>query len=149
MEPVLRLQEGSISKVNVLVDTSVWSLALRRDTPPDIKETQILARCLGRQDVLFTTGIILQELLQGFRGPKQRERLIEHFSSLPLIVPDLSDYIAAATLQTTCRGKGIQIGTIDALLAQLAIGHDLEFLTTDHDFSLMARHVPLRILTDR
>ena len=73
--------------MNVLVDTSVWSLALRRDTPPNIKETQILARCLERQDILFSTGIIVQELLQGFRGPKQR--LIEHFSSLPLIVPDL------------------------------------------------------------
>jgi predicted nucleic acid-binding protein len=65
-----------------------------------------------------------------------------------LIVPDLSDHIEAATLQTTCRRKGIQIGTIDALLAQLAIGHDLEFLTTDHDFTLIAGHVPLRILTE-
>ena len=134
--------------MNVLVDTSVWSLALRRDVPPDIRETQILARCLERQDILFSTGIIVQELLQGFRGPKQRERLIEHFSSLPLIVPDLADHIEAASLQTTCRRKGIQIGTIDALLAQLAIGHDLEFLTADHDFTSMARHVPLRILTE-
>lgn len=134
--------------MNVLVDTSVWSLALRRDIPPNVKETQILARCLECQDVLFSTGIIVQELLQGFRGPKQRERLIEHFSTLPLIVPDLTDHIQAATLQTTCRRKGIQITTIDALLAQLAIAHDLEFLTTDRDFTLMARHVPLRILTD-
>ena len=110
--------------MNVLVDTSVWSLAFRRDAPPNIAEIRILARCIESQDILFSTGIIVQELLQGFRGPKQRERLIEHFSSLPLI----------------------QIGTIDALLAQLAIGHDLEFLTTDKDFILMAHHVPLRIL---
>ena len=52
--------------MNVLVDTSVWSLALRRDAPPDIKETQLLAQCLQRRDVLFSTGIIVQELLQGF-----------------------------------------------------------------------------------
>jgi predicted nucleic acid-binding protein len=134
--------------VNVLVDTSVWSLAFRRDVPPDINETEILTRCLERQDILFSTGIIVQELLQGFRGPRQRERLIEHFSSLPLIVPDLSDHIGAAALQTTCRRKGIQVGTIDALLAQIAIAHDLEFLTADHDFALLARHVPLRILTN-
>jgi len=63
-------------------------------------------------------------------------------------VPDLTDHIEAATLQTTCRRKGIQITTIDALLAQLAIGHDLDFLTTDRDFTLMARHVSLRILTE-
>ena len=134
--------------MNVLVDTSVWSLAFRRDTAPDTSEIKSLARCLERQDILFTTGIILQELLQGFKGPKQRERLIEHFSALPLIVPDLTDYIAAAELQTTCRQKGVQIGTIDALLAQLAIGHDLDLLTSDRDFTLISRHLPLRILTE-
>ena len=134
--------------MNVLVDTSVWSLAFRRDTPPDTPEMKTLTRCLERQDILFTTGVILQELLQGFRGPKQRERLIEHFSTLPLIVPDLTDHIAAAELQTTCRQKGVQTGTIDALLAHLAIGHDLELLTTDRDFVLMSRHVALRILTE-
>jgi predicted nucleic acid-binding protein len=134
--------------VNVLVDTSVWPLAFRRDTPPDAPEMKTLTRCLERQDILFTTGVILQELLQGFRGPKQRERLIEHFSALPLIIPDLTDHVAAAELQTTCRQKGVQIGTIDALLAQLAIGHDLVFLTSDRDFSLISRHLPLRILTE-
>jgi predicted nucleic acid-binding protein len=135
--------------VNVLVDTSVWSLALRRDAPPDIKETKLLTRCLQRQDVLFTTGIIVQEILQGFRGPKQRDRILQHFSNLPLIVPDLTDHINAASLQGTCRRYGVQIGTIDALLAQLAIAHNLELLTADNDFFLMARHVPLRLLMDR
>jgi len=134
--------------VNVLVDTSVWSLAFRRDTPPDTPEMKTLLRCLERQDILFTTGIILQELLQGFRGPKQRERLIEQFFNLPLIVPDLTDHIAAAELQTTCRQKGVQVGTIDALLAQLAMANKLELLTSDRDFTLISRHLPLRILTE-
>jgi len=44
--------------------------------------------------------------------------------------------------------KGIQIGTIDALLAQLAIAHELEFLTADRDFNLMARRAPLRLLSE-
>jgi predicted nucleic acid-binding protein len=134
--------------VNVLVDTSVWSLALRRDSPPDIKETRILERCIERKDALFSTGIIIQELLQGFRGPKQHDRLIDHLGGLPLIVPELIDHIEAASLQITCRRKGIQIGTIDALLAQLAISYDLELLTTDQDFTMIARYAPLRILTE-
>ena len=134
--------------MNVLVDTSVWSLALRRDSPPDIKETRILERCIERKDALFSTGIIVQELLQGFRGPKQHDRLIDHLGGLPLIVPELIDHIEAASLQITCRRKGIQIGTIDALLAQLAISYDLELLTTDQDFTMIARYAPLRILTD-
>ena len=88
----------------------------------------------------------MQELLQGLRGPKQRERLIERLSSIPAIVPDLSDHIEAASLQRTCRQKGIQIQTGDALLAQLAIGHDLDFLTNDRDFQMIGRHFPIRLL---
>ena len=63
--------------MNVLVHTSVWSLVLCRDSPTHIKETQILSRCLQRKDALFSTGIIVQELLQGFRGPKQRDHIVE------------------------------------------------------------------------
>lgn len=116
--------------------------------PPDVKEVAILTRCLHRQDTLYATGLIVQELLQGFRGPKQRDRILEYFSSLPLIEPDLADHIEAAALQVMCRRKGVQIGTIDALLAQLAISHNLEFLTAGHDFMLMAQHTPLRVLTE-
>jgi len=134
--------------VNVLVDTSVWSLALRRDAPPDIKQTRILARCIERKDALLSTGIIIQELLQGFRGPRQQDRIIEHLGTLPLIVPELADHVNAASLQITCRRKGIQIGTIDALLAQLAISHDLDLLTADQDFDRIAQYAPLRILTE-
>ena len=131
--------------MNILVDTGVWSLALRRDTPGgDAAAT--LKQCIDRGELLFTTGIIVQELLQGLRGPKQRERLVNRLSSFPVIVPDLSDHIEAAALQRTCRRKGIQIHTVDALLAQLAIGHDLGFLTKDRDFELIARHIPLRLL---
>ena len=134
--------------MNILVDTSVWSLALRRDITPDIPEVHLLSRCLQRQDTLFTTGLIVQELLQGFHGPKHRERIIEHFSSFHVIVPDLQDHIGAAALRATCRRRGIQVGTIDVLIAQLAIGRDLELLTTDHDYVHMARHAPLRILSE-
>lgn len=93
-------------------------------------------------------GIIIQELLQGFRGPKQRDRIVDHLGSLPLIVPELVDHINAASLQITCRRKGLQIGTIDALLAQVAISHDLDLLTTDQDFFLIAQYAPLRLLTE-
>ena len=68
--------------MNILVDTSVWSLALRRDAP-DGEVVAILKQCIERGDLLFTTGIIVQELLQGLRGPKQRERLIDRLSSIP------------------------------------------------------------------
>ena len=94
---------------------------------------------------VFTTGLVLQELLQGFDGPKARDSLIERFGALPLLVPDRADHIEAAELRNACRRNGMQVGTIDALLAQLCLRHELVMLTTDRDFVLMARHVDLRL----
>jgi predicted nucleic acid-binding protein len=51
----------------------------------------------------------------------------------------------AADLRNRCRRAGIQIGTIDALIAQLCIRHDLTLLTTDNDFAAVAKQSPLRV----
>ena len=96
-------------------------------------------------DVVVTTGLVLQELLQGFSGAKANAQIIERFAALPLIEPDREDYIAAAGLRNTCRRAGLQVGTIDAVLAQLCIRHDLVMLSTDNDFKLAARHCALRV----
>jgi predicted nucleic acid-binding protein len=131
--------------VSLFVDTSVWSLAMRRDTPGDSAEIKALALALERGDPIVTTGLVLQELLQGFSGPKSRELIIERFSALPLLAPDREDHIAAAELRNTCRGNGIQIGTIDALLAQLCIRYTLTLLTTDPGFIGVARLAPIKL----
>ncbi len=131
--------------MNILVDTSVWSLALRRDIPSSRLEISLLSKALEDGDAVFTTGLILQELLQGFQGPKQRDSILKNFSVLPVVMPELEDHIRAADLRNKCRRLGIQIGTIDALLAQLCIRFDLLMLTVDGDFQNIARHFPLRL----
>jgi predicted nucleic acid-binding protein len=133
--------------VNLFVDTSVWSLAWRRDAPAPVPEVRLLAAALEGDDTLFTTGLILQELLQGFRGPRAKEWIIGRLSALPFIVPDRDDHVRAAELRNLCRRKGVQIGTIDALLAQLCIHHGLKMLTTDADFRRVAKHAPLALAT--
>jgi predicted nucleic acid-binding protein len=129
----------------LLVDTSVWSLALRRDVVGPQPEVRHLEQALLGAQAVVTTGLVLQELLQGFSGPKAREQIIDRFSSFPLVQPDRQDHVDAAALRTTCRRAGVQIGTIDALLAQLCIRHTLTLLTTDQDFTHVARHCRLRI----
>jgi predicted nucleic acid-binding protein len=133
--------------VSLFVDTSVWSLALRRDQPAHGDEVAMLIRALETGEALFTAGLVLQEILQGFAGPKSRDQIIERFSALPLIVPDRDDHIRAAELRNQCRRKGVQIGTIDALLAQLCLHHDLTMLTADEDFRHVAKHSTLRVWT--
>ena len=131
--------------MSLFVDTSVWSLAFRRDTPSKAPETGELIRAIEAGEMLFTTGLVLQELLQGFSGPRARNALLEQLSALPLLVPDRRDHIDAAELRNRCRRAGIQVGTIDALLAQLCIRHDLTLLAADKDFRHMARHCALKL----
>ncbi len=131
--------------MSLFVDTSVWSLALRRDQAGGAPEVDALRVALEGGDAVITTGLILQELLQGFSGPRDRKQIIERFSALPLLVPDRQDHVEAAELRNRCRRAGVQLGTIDALLAQICIRHELTMLTTDRDFGLAASHCPLSV----
>ena len=125
------------------MDTSVWSLALRRDDPAAAPEVAALGQALEQGDLVFTTGLVLQELLQGFQGPKARDAIIQRFASLPFLVPERSDYIEAAALRNECGRGGVQVGTIDALFAGLCLSKDLTILTTDRDFHRIADVLPL------
>ena len=131
--------------MNLLVDTSVWSFALRRDPPANEPSVRFLAQAIGDGESIFTTGLILQELLQGFAGPRAYDLIVEKFAALPLLVPERRDHIEAAALRNACRRQGVQAGTIDCLLAQLVIRHRLTLVTTDRDFEHIARVQPFDI----
>ena len=131
--------------MNLLVDTSVWSLALRRDAPPPTSTVLYLRQALEGLATVLPTGIVLQELLQGVRGSKGREVIVARFATRPFVVPDREDHIDAAATHTACRRKGLQVVTIDVLLVQLCLRHDLTLLTADRDFAAIAEVVPLTI----
>lgn len=131
--------------MSLFVDTSVWSLAFRRDAPPASAPVLALVRALEAGEAVLTTGLVLQELLQGFSGPKDRRAILDRFAALPLLVPDRQDHVEAAELRNHCRRRGVQIGTIDALLARVCIRNELTMLTTDEDFRRVARLSALRL----
>lgn len=130
--------------MSVLVDTSVWSMALRRDRPPPTREIDALEAAVERGDVCLL-GVILQEVLQGFPHVDRARRLVEHLSPFPLLSMDRADYIYAAEIRNRCRAKGLAISTIDAQIAASAISHRCALLTVDRDFLGLARHFPLRL----
>ena len=78
--------------MTLLVDTSVWSLALRRDQDAAVPQVKALRDALEGDELIVTTGLVLQELLQGFAGPRARKAIIERFASLPLLGPDRQDH---------------------------------------------------------
>lgn len=131
------------------MDTSVWSLAFRRDVPSPAPEARALVQAIEGGETILTTGMVLQELLQGFSGAKARSQILDRFSALAMLWPDRDDHIEAADLRNRCRRAGVQIGTIDALLAELCIRHDLTMLTSDDDFRSIAGHSTLKVWDGR
>ena len=133
--------------MNLVIDTSVWSLVLRR---PRIDETHPLVRALlvhiEANDTIFLIGSILQELLDGLRDKKDFDRLVNLLEPFPPLSLERDTYVAAAELRQRCRSRGIQVGPIDCLIAAACIQHGCPLLTADLDFSQIARHSDLVVL---
>src|SRR5689334_22145568 len=104
-----------------------------------------LDQTLAQEELVYTTGLVLQELLQGFHGPRDRQAILDRFEELPFIDPEREDYIGAVEIRNICRRHGVQIRTVDALIARLCIIHQLTLLTADNGFTYLARHAPLRL----
>lgn len=134
--------------MNLVVDTSVWSLVLRR---PRVDESHPLVRAfrahVHANDGLFLIGNILQELLDGLRNKKDVDRLRGLLEPFPLLPLERETYVAAAKLRQHCQSKGIQVGPIDCLIASACIEHGFPLLTNDRDFGHIARHADLVVLT--
>lgn len=141
-----RLQERAFEKLSLLVDTSVWSLAFRSDgASAGVAQVETLVDAIDGGVEIYSTGVILQELLQGFSKPQSQKAILKRFSSIPMLIPDTADHAGAASIRIKCRSKGIQIGTIDALIAQLALRYNLGLLSTDKDFVHMQKVLDLNL----
>ena len=129
--------------MKVLVDTPIWSLALRRrsrsHTTPATSE---LASLIDDGRVAMI-GPIRQELLSGLKERAQFDRLREHlraFSDSPMT---MEDYEEAASFYNLCRTKGIQGSNTDFLICAVAARNDFTIFTTDEDFVHFAKILPI------
>ena len=130
--------------MRVLVDTSVWFLALRMGTSKEhdvVKELHDLIRDVRVQII----GPIRQELLSGIKSQKQFETLKSYLSAFPDLPLETSDYEKAAEFFNICRKNGIQGSNTDFLICSVAYHRDLEVFTTDHDFVNFQQHIPVKL----
>lgn len=133
--------------VNLVVDTSVWSLILRRpQVEVDNPFVQAFHRHLAADNGLFLIGNILQELLDGLRSHSQFQRLLRSLEPFPLLVPNRTTYSEAARLRTMFRGKGVQASPIDCLIAAVCIEQGFPLLTADRDFLRISHDSELTVL---
>ena len=132
--------------MKVVVDTSVWSLALRRQSPSRNVYTDKLTALLKQGRPIVLLGVVLQEILQGIRDPADFEKVRQHLDVFPLLALTRDDYVAAAELRNSCRAQGVRASTMDFQIAAACIRNDCALLTADQDFEHMARFCTLQLL---
>jgi len=144
----IRLQEAAAAVVNVLVDTSVWSLALRRAKRVDDTAPRELAELISEGRVVLL-GPVRQELLSGIKAQDQFEKLRLTLRAFPDEPIHASDHESAAKACNDCRAKGIAVSSVDILICAVALSRRWSILTTDPDFKTYSEVLPLNLHSSR
>jgi predicted nucleic acid-binding protein len=131
--------------MRVLVDTSVWSLSLRRQGPASHLTVDKFESIIRSGEDVFLTGLILQEILQAFRSDAAFRKVARHLEPFPLLELARTDFTAAAALHRRCARKGVSASTSDCQIAVAAIRHGCLLLSADRDFERIARYSDLRL----
>jgi predicted nucleic acid-binding protein len=130
--------------LKVLVDTCVWSQLLRKATDDsDLIVSEL--RELIQEFQVQMIGPIRQELLSGIKNKNQFTVLKEQLRSFLDLEIITEDYETAAQMSNACRRKGVQGSHTDFLICAVANRYDLAIFTTDGDFDLYRRHIPVKL----
>jgi predicted nucleic acid-binding protein len=138
--------------MNVLIDTSVWSLALRRKHKTLGGNEQLLVMELSeliREGRAKVIGLVRQELLSGIKSNEQYEKLRLALRAFPDELLETFDYEDAAKAGNRCRARGIVVSIVDVLLCAVTVRRGWSIFTTDPDFSHYGRVLPLAIHVPR
>jgi len=131
--------------MKVIVDTSVWSLALRRSSTPTAIPEVLALREIILADQVAMLGAIRQEVISGIRDLGQFVRLRDYLQVFPNLELTISDYELAAEFYNTCRRNGIQGSNTDFLICAAAHYRSYSILTTDGDFKLFGQYIPVAL----
>ena len=132
--------------MNVIVDTSVWSLVLRRHSPDEVSESVKTLQDLIASGRVVLLGAIRQEILSGIRYKEQFERLRDYLRTFPDLELTSEDYELAAEFFNTCRRQGVQGSNTDFLICAVAHRRGYSILTVDKDFENFRGHIPVVLL---
>ena len=124
----------------ILVDTSIWSLVLRRKQPG--REAAILTNLLLDLQVAMI-GPIRQELLSGIREKATFDKLRQKLLALEDWIITTRDYETAAEFYNICRQHGVTGSHIDFLICAIAANNNMAIWTADKDFDNYGKYIPV------
>jgi len=132
--------------MNILVDTSVWSLAFRKKTLT-LEETKIVSELkeLIYEKRVIMIGPIRQELLSGIKNKKIFDQLCSKIKAFEDVSIETEDYEKAAEINNVCRSNGIQGSHIDFLIAATAMKRNIAIFTIDKDFQNYSKIVEIKL----
>lgn len=134
--------------MKVLVDTSVWSMALRRKAAGSNEPLTSDLASLIEDGRVVIIGPIRQELLSGIKDRAQFERLREHLRAFRDMAVTTEDHEEAAAFFNECRNRGIQGSNTDFLICAVAVRNGFSIFTTDEDFEHFAKVLPISLYSD-
>jgi len=130
--------------MKILVDTSVWSLALRRSDGQNKAVQEKLSELIDDARVQMI-GPVRQEILSGIKSQKQFNDLKNYLSFFPDLPLASRDFEQAAFFFNTCRKNGIQGSNTDFIICSIAVNYNLEILTNDEDFLHFQKYIPIKL----
>jgi predicted nucleic acid-binding protein len=125
-----------------LVDTSIWSLALRRSGTAEQPAIHELRSLIADRRVTII-GPIRQEVLSGIRQEAQFAKLQARLAAFPDLALETDDFVMAAKYFNQCRSIGIQGSNTDFLICAVAVRRECSIFTADKDFANFARCLPI------
>lgn len=128
--------------MKVIVDTSVWSLALRRQQKQNNSIVNKLRDLIADGRVVLL-GAVRQEVLSGIKHQEQFDKLRDRLRAFPDLTLDAEDYELAADYFNICRRNGIQGANTDFLICAAANRRSYEIFTTDKDFKNFSQYLPI------
>ena len=138
--------------MRVLIDTPVWSLALRRAPAALSAREQAIVQAwaaLVRAGRAALIGPVRQEVLSGLRDPRTFDRLNDRLSDFEDLSLETGDYVQAAAFFNTCRSHGVTGSAVDLLICAAARRHSVPIFSTDTDFRRYARLLRVRLYSPR
>ena len=125
-----------------LIDSSLWVDFTRAKSPVALKS--LIHPWVLDPEAVLCEPIAFEVLRHATKA--ERTKIEAQFATLPLLATPQKLSRDATNLGTKCHEKGINLGSMDLLIASLAIHYDAELITFDNDFSKIASVSALKVI---